>query len=379
MRIRVTVDNERCITPWVRVSGPQMGPMEGGPFELPLPRNSTGSLTIEVYIDNISDENEADWRLGCCPDSIKQCCCCLFCCPCYCAGYLARVPLQGMYLATAKGVDLVANGAKLCTRTLPLSTFHSASAGIQRFIIDAPTVSSTRTRNIHGSSKIAMDVHFLREDALLQASDVQIQGNTSSQFPHVFPVNNNDFLAVTTMDMLKLERLQQHMQLWMEGYQNNELVTTSAPPVKKVVSIYGTNVKTQIRQVFRRRSGYTNQIGKQSFKLFELDSKAKLPKDFLDRNGYVFNGGKVFETEASPQIDLDTGTPVFKSGDGTVSYDSLQHVKRWRGDCQVEILELPGAEHRAMLADIRVHEAVLQYCKYSPPQVQVQTTTMSLT
>ena len=50
------------------------------------------------------------------------------------------------------------------------------------------------------------------------------------------------------------------------------------------------------------------------------------------------------------------------SGDGTVPYWSLAHVKTWQSEkCEVTVQELEKSEHRNILVDSRMYEAVLNY------------------
>jgi hypothetical protein len=71
----------------------------------------------------------------------------------------------------------------------------------------------------------------------------------------------------------------------------------------------------------------------------------------------------VFETEATPQRSIDAPEEVVRrSGDGTVPYQSLRYSRSWASaGCLSQAVELPGAEHRAILADARLHAALSDY------------------
>lgn len=73
----------------------------------------------------------------------------------------------------------------------------------------------------------------------------------------------------------------------------------------------------------------------------------------------MLKGGILYETEKKNQAEN-----AECSGDGTVPYYSLAYVKNWENECEVEVSELEKAEHRAILADPRFHECVLDYCSF---------------
>ena len=65
------------------------------------------------------------------------------------------------------------------------------------------------------------------------------------------------------------------------------------------------------------------------------------------------------ETKSAKQASLNGES---RSGDGTVPYYSLQHLKTWNGDsCNVSVEELEGAEHREIFADARFHKILVDY------------------
>jgi hypothetical protein len=87
-------------------------------------------------------------------------------------------------------------------------------------------------------------------------------------------------------------------------------------------------------------------------------------------DGLVLENGVLKETPETPQIlcgptkflsSALAKEMVRCSGDGTVPYWSLQHVRTWARQCNVSVTELDGAEHREILNDKRFHQTLLDY------------------
>jgi hypothetical protein len=83
-------------------------------------------------------------------------------------------------------------------------------------------------------------------------------------------------------------------------------------------------------------------------------------KAVIDRNtGYKISEGLIMETPETKQM-LSGHLKI--SGDGTVPYWSLAHVKNWNcTERKVTVHELDKAPHREILADPRFHKAVYNY------------------
>ncbi|KAL9180912.1 hypothetical protein ACHAXT_009717 [Thalassiosira profunda] len=140
---------------------------------------------------------------------------------------------------------------------------------------------------------------------------------------------------------------------------------TDPPPVKNIRAIYGVNVPTEVGAVYKRWQSVAER-GREVKNLYKLDRHAKL--DEID--GYELDDCIVMETKDTPQL-ID-GPSKFKSsaiakegkrcsGDGSVPYWSLQFCRTWSRTCNVEISEIEGAEHRAILADSRFHKILIGY------------------
>jgi hypothetical protein len=134
------------------------------------------------------------------------------------------------------------------------------------------------------------------------------------------------------------------------------LSASDAPPVKRVIAIFGINRPTEVGAVYRRRAVFM-QPGDQNTleKLHRLDSSSRIKTSFKV-GGKSLRGGVIMETPES-----DGKNCKKKAGDGTVPYYSMEHCRNWQGiACDVQIIELEGADHREILADERFHEIILK-------------------
>ena len=129
------------------------------------------------------------------------------------------------------------------------------------------------------------------------------------------------------------------------------------PPVKNVKAVYGVNLPTEVGAVYRRKRILVERKKDKIKSRFELDKTLK----FRIKHGYVLDDGIIFETKDTPQMIAAEGRTVSCCGDGTVPYWSLQHVRNWKDQCNVELTELDGARHREILADRRFHEVLIDY------------------
>jgi hypothetical protein len=74
--------------------------------------------------------------------------------------------------------------------------------------------------------------------------------------------------------------------------------------------------------------------------------------------------GVGWETEDTPQkvIEQRTGFIGTRTGDGTVPYESLSYCHNWRGKVKdLSIIELPKAEHRAIVCTANFFEILVDY------------------
>jgi hypothetical protein len=146
------------------------------------------------------------------------------------------------------------------------------------------------------------------------------------------------------------------------------LSSYSAPPVRLVKAIYGINLPTEVGAFYKRHRAVIERSDKVR-SLFAVDKDVRL----LGVDGYIAEDGILKETKDTPQVikggasSLDE--PLCRSGDGTVPYWSLQHVRTWDAECQVSVDELEGAEHRDILADVRFQKILVDYVCSKPSSV----------
>lgn len=107
-----------------------------------------------------------------------------------------------------------------------------------------------------------------------------------------------------------------------------------APPVRNVLAIHGVNRPTEVQQMYRRRPRIRGRDVMQP--RYEVDSKTTFENLTL-QPGIKYKAGIFYETKDRPQISLEDGEVVYKSGDGVVPYASLQHVLTWKDSCNVKI------------------------------------------
>lgn len=138
------------------------------------------------------------------------------------------------------------------------------------------------------------------------------------------------------------------------GELKNEFILRP-PPVERLYSIYGTNLDTEIAQVY---------VKDQNGRFVLEDNVPKETKAQLEADGLIIKKGIVYETPKMKQgiIKEVTNVPGAASGDGTVTYASLHHCSRWRDEIpKLKIEELVGAEHRAILANRLFFKKLIEY------------------
>lgn len=167
-------------------------------------------------------------------------------------------------------------------------------------------------------------------------------------------------------DIIHQEELDYALKTMTEVYNADPLdprgfSSIERPPVQKVKAIYGVNLPTECGTVFRRTKAV---LGNAQHKVnyFKPDTDVTLKENDGD---HIIKQGVIYEC----------GTDTITSGDGTVPYWSLNHVKSWENDCDVTIHELDGAEHREILADKRLHRILVDYlCQKTDVTLRSNTT-----
>mmetsp|Transcript_19419 Transcript_19419/g.54554 ORF Transcript_19419/g.54554 Transcript_19419/m.54554 type:complete len:1295 (+) Transcript_19419:74-3958(+) len=129
------------------------------------------------------------------------------------------------------------------------------------------------------------------------------------------------------------------------------------PPVKNLWTIIGVNLNTEVSYYFK----------KEKHDKIVLDQSAERysgkKHGVVNPRGLTISGGIAFETKHTFQPTI--GAP--KSGDGTVPFCSLNYpmhwaeiVKREELDMNIQVFEVDGAEHREMLDNEAVFDAIME-------------------
>ena len=156
-------------------------------------------------------------------------------------------------------------------------------------------------------------------------------------------------------ELLANEGMRSMLQFTKSYYEDDSIgprtrSAMDAPPVSKVIAIFGINRPTEIGAVYRRRCLLLKDDHKVE-KMHTLDPSARLVST---KGGLTLKGGILMETEKG----------AGKSGDGTVPFASMNHCRTWEKEgCEVKVVELEGADHREILADSKFHETVLEHVK----------------
>lgn len=184
------------------------------------------------------------------------------------------------------------------------------------------------------------------------------------------------YIPSGTQQLLSKEGMGRVTSLLQNTYESDPIGPLSksswdAPPVKRVISIYGINYPTEVSGVYKRNpvKHIPNASNKKS-QSSELEPTFVLDRDaILDKptaKTHTIKRGLIYETSKSPQeVIAADGTVItgMKSGDGSVPYWSLQHCRTWQGkgpsECEVTVHEIDSVEHRAILNDSRFHNILL--------------------
>lgn len=147
-----------------------------------------------------------------------------------------------------------------------------------------------------------------------------------------------------------------------------------APPVNCVRSIYGINIPTEAGAIYRKVPVVT--IGdNQADRRYMLDTSARFRLLTNEHAGQLnllthkIDGGIVYETPRTLQNVPGQKEKRRCCGDGTVPYWNMVHALSWKDEVDVlTVDELPGAAHRAVVADERFFALLKRYCKVIDPR-----------
>jgi len=208
------------------------------------------------------------------------------------------------------------------------------------------------------------------EDFLYPEEGIELTRFASSAW--MFPTHTPDFefqeysflrdeksgqhVAKNVMDIMRAGEVAVHCEIYDKHYKSDKYFVgperlLKAPPIEKMLAIYGVNLKTETFFFFKKNT--SNSLTK-----LELDPAGQFPN-------YVVEGGIAYETKDTKQNMLKGKQ---RSGDGTVPYASLAYCKKWRKDgVKVRVEELEAADHRVILRDKRFHRLVLEAVCRPPP------------
>jgi len=149
-----------------------------------------------------------------------------------------------------------------------------------------------------------------------------------------------------------------------------------APPVNCVRSIYGINIPTEAGAIYRKVPVVT--IGdNQADCRYELDKTARFRlmdtehAKNLNLLTHKIDGGIVYETPRTLQNIPGQAKQRRCCGDGTVPYWNMVHALTWKDKVEtLTVDELPGAAHRAIVADDRFFALLKRYCKVIDPRAK---------
>eukprot|EP01105_Mastigella_eilhardi_P020016 TRINITY_DN4741_c0_g1_i1.p1 TRINITY_DN4741_c0_g1~~TRINITY_DN4741_c0_g1_i1.p1 ORF type:complete len:1062 (-),score=244.48 TRINITY_DN4741_c0_g1_i1:53-3190(-) len=144
------------------------------------------------------------------------------------------------------------------------------------------------------------------------------------------------------------------------GGPDGDAAILEAPPVERLVAIYGVNLPTEKFYLYAR--------AKDGSITFSKNTKCMETKF----QSYKIKDGIAYETPNTPQplIKELTGVDTTRCGDGTVPYESLAFCTTWRDRIpELVVQELPLAEHRAILKNKVFFHLFIDLVSMPPPGV----------
>ena len=289
-------------------------------------------ITVNI---NVKHKDDIDrYEGGCC------CCCCCYCCQTLVQPRSTNVKLQIKWIP----YEEIDPNSRVCSSiadptSKPAMTTRSGDeeeGGVGRTSEPPTTTAESKNNNVTSRLTIRRKEEIYQE---FSGYDIIHREGLGSVLSVVKDVYDED-----------------HIELGPRTKSSFDV-----PPVRRVHAIYGINLPTEVGAIYKRKD--TCLSDGQLKNLYRLDAFAELAPDSR-KEGYITKNGILLETKQTKQ-PMEENRAV--SGDGTVPYWSLQHVKTWQGpSCDVSVVELDKAEHREILADSRFHKALVAYCKDNP-------------
>lgn len=256
------------------------------------------------------------------------------------------IAMGGPFLGAPKSIRGLISGERF-----GLEAFLSEDDGLQfaRRIGSTPFLFPLGCRQ-YFEPKFHGDCHFL-----------YLKDEESGQFS---PISCAEALKEAGAELQLSQFYQHYMQNPLfGGKHDNSVKILQAPPIKRLICIYGYNQPTESKYFYRQ-----TQKG-----LHLQTPKKKLPK----YRSYLIDGGIAFETESTPQhfSKLFRKSVLAKSGDGSIPYSSLTWPIFWRDEAkleQLDMIEVYGAEHRELLnTRIMSHFVSMAVCEREEMQSSV--------
>jgi Lecithin:cholesterol acyltransferase len=380
-------------------------------FAAPPTLNRVGNERLVIYMQEPGTRSAASKDKRTCINRIAACLCCpikwILCCPCSLVVSILKTGCwAATYSASAVAGAVAGAGTSVATsrRMDPSRSLKKADSGCYggQFTVqftasadvDNPPVFQTRRH-----SQATVHVEWIPPPSMIDTTAVDIgsaiavlpadSSNTNQKTTttlHMKDPRNEHavFEPVSGSALIRAEGIDTQLLPLLQSirYAKDPLgdprtkSSHDAPPVKKVIAIYGINRPTEVSGIYRRAPArVVLPTGSSKESTFVLDTKAKLAapevghgQGSVAAKSYQVVGGIINETQHTPQV-MNAGpggktiTTRHASGDGTVPFWSLQHSRTWAspGTCDVEVYEIDGAEHREILADKRFHE-ILASC-----------------
>ncbi len=273
------------------------------------------------------------------------------------ADYSTNLALSGVVVIPSK----VWNGKEV---TLEVTLYHKDDYGKYDGFLCFLTQRVARTTTL----KVKMKwMPFKKEKSFRRICSLICEPNQEGISPKIVK-GNRLFHEYAGYDIIEREGLLSTLQMVKDVYDSDSSLdprnksSYDPPPVKRIHAIYGINLPTEIGSIYKRKDTCFSES--KVMNLYKLDAKATLGDK---SDGFVVKGGILMETNKTSQA-VAGGRKV--SGDGTVPYWSLQHCKTWMADNRdVTVVEIDKAEHREILADVRFHTALIDYCRITKESV----------
>eukprot|EP01124_Arcella_intermedia_P023713 TRINITY_DN3825_c0_g1_i1.p1 TRINITY_DN3825_c0_g1~~TRINITY_DN3825_c0_g1_i1.p1 ORF type:complete len:984 (+),score=206.70 TRINITY_DN3825_c0_g1_i1:18-2969(+) len=125
------------------------------------------------------------------------------------------------------------------------------------------------------------------------------------------------------------------------------------PPIKRLFNVYGVNMDTE-KLYFYKKESPDNW-------LLDISCSVNIPD-------HILKDGIIYESKNTTQKSLqEAGQRNYqRSGDGTVTYESLTYAQQWKDHLEFKNVELPKVEHRDSISSRLFFDLLVPYiCEQS--------------